>query len=184
MVKILKIYCRNLFLLILGIILYNTNIYGQFWKDDKLSLIKSTVNSDLLRIDGYYYREVNSKYYSIYFFYNDGTLLYGGGGLTFQELIELEARFTTDIWLNSVRKYKDFWGLFTIEGNKIEFEHWYSSSGGPYPAYIRSGEILNDTTFRITQSMRSNGKEVNEKNEVYHFKQFGPKPDSTNNFIK
>ena len=61
---------------------------------------------------------------------------------------------------------------------------WYSPSGGGTPAYVREGKILNDTTFHITTSYRSNGSERHEKDEVYHFRQFYPKPDSTNNFIK
>jgi hypothetical protein len=51
---------------------------------------------------------------------------------------------------------------------------------------VRAGQILNDTTFVIAESYRMNeGKktEVKERNETYHFKQFNPKPDSTNRFI-
>jgi len=52
---------------------------------------------------------------------------------------------------------------------------------------VREGDIINDTTFVISVSYRmKKGKktEVKARNETYHFKQFSPQPDSTNNFIK
>jgi len=186
MVKILNTNSRNLFLLLLGSILYNCNIYAQILKDDKLSLIKQVYAGTQLRIDGYYYLmdKSSNTIIATYLFYNNGILLHGGGWPYSNQFEGLNNNFCSEIWSKVIKEYKDNWGLFAIEGNKIVFERWYPSSGGPYPAYIRSGEILNDTTFIITQSMRSNGKEVSEENEVYHFKQFSPKPDSTNNFVK
>ena len=64
------------------------------------------------------------------------------------------------------------------------FEKWYPNSPGQPKVYIREGKILNDTTFHITASYRPDGSERREKDEIYHFKQFSPKPDSTNNFVK
>lgn len=153
-------------------------------RDDKFALTKQAYFGYQLKINGYYYQKAEGKYYTIYFFYEDGILLYGGGNFNYQELIDKEKDYNNETWLRAVKKYKDFWGVYYIESNSIAFERWYPSSGGPYPAYIRSGEILNDTTFVITKSIRSNGKEEQQLNEVYHFKEFSPKPDSTNNFIK
>jgi hypothetical protein len=88
---------------------------------------------------------------------------------------------------NAYKEYQVMWGVFLIENNSIRFEHWYPSSGGPLKAYVRSGTILNDTTFQITKSYRNkNGEkaEVTSRNEVYHFKQFSPKPDSTNKYVQ
>lgn len=154
-------------------------------RDDKFALTKQAYSGNQLKINGYYYQRAEGKYYTIYFFYEDGVLLYGGGNFTYQELIEKEKEYNNEIWLHAVKKYKDYWGIYNIESNSISFERWYPSSGGPYPAYIRSGEILNDTTFVITKSIRSkNGKEKQQLNETYHFRKFSPKPDSTNTFIK
>ena len=78
------------------------------------------------------------------------------------------------------------WSVFQFDGNNIQFERWYPSSGGPFPAYVRSGEILNDTTFIITEIYRMKDgvkTDVEESNEVYQFQAFSPKPDSTNRFI-
>ena len=153
--------------------------------DDIFTINKQVYLGHQLKINGYYYQKAEGKYYSIYFFYEDGTLLYGDGGFTQKEFIEHEKEFNNNVWLNGVKNYKAYWGLFNIENDSIAFERWYPSSGGPFPAYLRSGKILNDTTFVITKSIRSkNGKEAQQLNETYHFKEFSPKPDSTNNFIK
>jgi hypothetical protein len=78
------------------------------------------------------------------------------------------------------------YGRFLIENDNIKFERWYPGSP-PLPAYIRSGTILNDTTFVITEIYRmknGNKTEVETgRNEIYHFKQFSPKPDSTNRYV-
>ena len=70
---------------------------------------------------------------------------------------------------------KYVYGLFQIEVSIIKIEKWVPSSGGPTKAYLREGEILNDTTFYLMHR---------EKKEIYHFKQYSPKPDSTNKYIK
>ncbi|MBW7845753.1 MAG: hypothetical protein H3C45_08955, partial [Bacteroidia bacterium] len=87
---------------------------------------------------------------------------------------------------DSYKKYKSNWGVFKIEGNFIQFERWYPSDP-PLKAYVRAGTIINDTTFLITESYRmQDGKktEVKTRNETYYFKQFSPKPDSTNTFVQ
>jgi hypothetical protein len=73
--------------------------------------------------------------------------------------------------------------VFIIEDNVIKFERWYPSER-PYNAFVREGVILKDTTFHITKSYRSNGTEKREKDEIYHFRKFSPKPDSTNVYVK
>jgi hypothetical protein len=78
---------------------------------------------------------------------------------------------------------KDCWGVFNIKDNIIKFERWYPGQGAK-KAYVREGIILNDTTFHITKSYRSNGSELKDADEVYHFRKFSPKPDSTNVFVK
>lgn len=51
------------------------------------------------------------------------------------------------------------------------------------PAYLSIGEIQNDTTFVITKAIRPKTDETLVLNEVFHFRAFAPKPDSTNNVI-
>ena len=51
------------------------------------------------------------------------------------------------------------------------------------PTFKAEGIIENDTTLRLYKSIQSDGKEFSE-NDIFHFRKFSPKPDSTNNFIK
>ena len=152
--------------------------------DDKLSIEKQSFSGKQLKTNGYYYFEKNNRFFSNYFLYNDGTLLYGDGSFTNDEFLEHELMFMDKTWINSVKNCKFYWGLYKIEGKFIEFERWYPSSGGPLHTYIKKGEIINDTTFIITKSMRSEGSEQQIENDIYHFRKFSPKPDSTNVFIK
>lgn len=152
---------------------------------EELTLPKQSYNGSELRIDGYYYLKYypseNEIYYSTYFLFQNGIILYGGA-VKETELSRLENDFISYEWINTVRKHRDFWGVFNIKDDKILFERWYPNSPQPVP-YIREGKILNDTTFHITVLYRPDGSERSELNDIYHFKQFSPKPDSTNNFI-
>ncbi len=157
------------------------------FQDDELSLSRQDYTGNQLKVDGYYsFNYTNEEdYVSIYFFYKNGVILSGGSGLQ-RELPEKEEGFRNGTFDNKANSIKFLWGVYQIEGSNIKFERWYPSEK-PYRAYVNEGEILNDTTFRITQSYRTkNGKktEVSEENETYHFKAFSPKPDSTNAFIK
>jgi hypothetical protein len=156
------------------------------FQDDELSLSRQDYTGNQLRIDGYYYFNYTNEedYVRTYFFYKNGLILSGGSSLL-SKLPDLEKSYKDGTYYNHVKSNKLVWGAHQIEGSKIAFEGWYGEK--PYRVYGQEGVILNDSTFRITQSYRmKNGKkkEVESENEVYHFKQFSPKPDSTNSFIK
>jgi hypothetical protein len=131
-----------------------------------------------LKIDGIYYKESENfegLYFQRYALYRNGIIRDLGASSSIDDPSFLSG------------KSKINWGIFQVEGSIIKFERWYPSSGGGLPAYVRAGEILNDTTFVITESYRmQKGKktEIRERNEIYHFHKFSPKPDSTNTFIK
>lgn len=156
------------------------------FSDDKLTLIRQEYKGHELNIDGFYYQyshsNKNTEYYSIYFLYRNGIIIYftTASKSTLDDMPSfIEKHF------NLIQKNKDCYGIFLIEDSSIKFEKWYPANlGQGLPVYIREGKILNDTTFHITVSYRPDGSERREKDEVYHFKQFSPKPDSTNNFIK
>jgi hypothetical protein len=59
-----------------------------------------------------------------------------------------------------------------------------SGSDCGWQVYVKEGFILNDTTLQITRMYRVDGSDEHILNYTYHFRQFSPKPDSTNNFIK
>jgi len=156
------------------------------FKDDELSLERQKYEGSQLRVDGYYFLRysVNGNHRNIiYFLYRDGTLLYGDTPLD-SEINEIEEEFKSGEFYNYAENRKAHWGLFEIDGNSIKFERWYQSS--PYKAYVREGEVLNDTTFKITQSYRMKDGEKTERkerDETFNFKEFSPKPDSTNKFV-
>lgn len=152
---------------------------GERW-DDKLTLPKQNYNGNELRIDGYFYNITESNNYEILFLYRNGTVLHGSYA-SFSELNGLEQSYIDGTYYNIIKNDKPSWGRFIIEGNVISREFWQPSSGGPLDTYTHSGVILNDTTFHITQSWKSHKpKKKNNLDRIYHFKQFSPKPDSTN----
>jgi len=154
---------------------------NKIWKDDELSIKRIDYAGNQLRIDGYYYQKYgNPELFETYILYRSGIILNTG---VVDKLIDLEQAILNPDIINKLKGMKNAWGVFKIDSNVIQFERWYPSDP-PLKAYIRSGVILNDSTFQITKSMRSNGEDVKDRNEVYHFKAFSPKPDSTNNFIK
>jgi hypothetical protein len=154
-------------------------------KDEELTIVKSPYEGNQLRLDGYYYsvNEFTNDIGSSYFFYKDGTILHGGGWPYDDGFEGLESIFNSVNWQKEIRNNRLNWGLFIVDENEISFERWYPSSGGAAPVYLLTGEIINDSTFVITKSIRSKTGEEKERNETYHFKPFSPKPDSTNNFI-
>ena len=142
-------------------------------KDEKNSFQKIPYTGDELRTNGYYfthYQTLGRDYTIVNFFFRDGTLLSAGSfeSLNFnvveQKLVE---RYEL------IKKNKIGWGVFQIIEDKIISESWTTNSGGGgLPVYKWSAKIVNDTTF-----LR------NDSNQTWHFKQFSPKPDSTNRFI-
>jgi hypothetical protein len=154
-------------------------------QDDVLSIPRVPYNGTELRIDGYYY--VVGKdgwYYAPLFFYRNGILHDVKRGYSPDSMEDSVAAYLkSDTYFTIARNNKTTWGVFTIKGDKIQLEKWYPTSGGARWAYVRSGTIIDDTTFRTEKSMRSDGSDSEEENFYYHFKQFSPKPDSTNSFI-
>jgi len=153
--------------------------------DDKLSLERIDYNGNELRIDGYYYnKDPYRSQISVFFLYKNGIILYGGA-FDIDETNEKEERYRNGFYATNAAKYKFNWGVFQIDGTQIKYEKW-TPGAGPSWAFTYEGVILNDTTFVITKSYRAKdvGKKApSEHNWVYHFKEFSPKPDSTNRFI-
>jgi len=171
---------KNLILLILSM-LFAQCTSGD---DDLLSLTLTPYNGNQLRIDGYYYQigYDGKTIFSPYFFYKNGILISPEGmGNSLEEMDSYIKKYYLDC--QSYKKDKLDWGVFIVEGNIIKFGRWYPSER-PLKAFIREGVILNDTTFQITKSYRSDSTEQRGKDEMYYFRSFSPKPDSTNVYIK
>jgi len=154
---------------------------GNLFEDMEFNLKRIEFKGSQFKLDGYYYQKYGDpEQLTIYFFYENGIVLHAGDGYSF----EIEKKFHEDQLYKKLRENKYCWGIFQIDTTSIKFERYYNSDNPSKEAYVSLGTILNDTTFIITRSIRSDGKFESEKNETYHFKQFSPKPDSTNNFIQ
>jgi hypothetical protein len=154
-------------------------------KDESLTLKKVEFTGVQLRTDGFYYGSPTTDYqgvisYELFIFYKNGVLMLPGN----QELKKMEEYIIT-IANSNQENTKFVWGVFNIEDKIIKLEHWAAAQCG-YPTILRTGEILNDTTFVLKRMEIRDRKGVRETdiNEEFHFKQFDTKPDSTNNFIK
>jgi len=132
-----------------------------------------------LRIDGYYYcQEENST--SCIFPYRNGIILSAGGYSTLDlDVVEKEIFDNYDTF----GKDKWDWGVFIITNNQIEYEKWTVPTES-ISTRKSTGTIENDTTFHITEQYFSYNNKKYSVDEVWHFKQFDNKPDSTNNYIK
>jgi hypothetical protein len=157
------------------IFLYGCN---KLFPDEKLTIQRVDYTGNELRTDGYYYYQ-DANYTVVEFLYRNSIIL-SARAYSFHDLNIVEKKMLERY--NEIRADKIGWGVFRISGKTIEYEMWDTSVGGGLPILKCIGIIDNDTTFRIIQCIEL-GKKF-EKNEVYHFRQFSPKPDSTNKWIK
>lgn len=150
------------------------------YTDDEFVLQKTDFTGNQLKIDGYYYSDVeNENYYRLFVFYFNGVTLLPGSTNEPETYI---SELAND---QSLGEVKYIWGLYLIEGNNIKIEYYVPKMVVGMPAYLETGNIINDTTFVITEVERSkDGSEHKILNDKFHFKHFSPKPDSTNNFVK
>ena len=153
------------------------------WENEKMTLVKQPYNGSELRLDGYYYDMEDGKIWSTYFFYRNGILHYGIASDTLGNNLDMyDTWFASDYYLQRLRTGRRRWGLFEIHDDSIVFERWGILEGGD-PVLRFSGRILNDTTFIITRCENPHSGDVCQEQDLYHFRQFSPKPDSTNMFI-
>jgi hypothetical protein len=149
--------------------------------NENLCSQRSEFSENTIRTDGYYYYEYNPPSRNIIFFYKNGVLLYGGA-LSLDEIPEREIMFANGQYYELAKRDKVDWGVFHSSSGKFTFERWYPSTNQWLP-YVSVGEVINDSTIHISLSYRCNASETRVEDETYHFKKFGPKPDSANQFI-
>ncbi len=138
-----------------------------------------------LRMDGYWYKK-NVLTSEAMVLYENGVLLDLSSPPTNTDKFQHWEEYLIPYIISGASSAYDYysdWGVFETTKDSIRFERYYPPSGGPWVPYIRSGIILNDSTFLITEARRSYRKEVEKENILYGFRRFSPKPDSTNRFI-
>jgi len=154
---------------------------SKMFPDDNLTLQRIDYNGNELRLNGYYYCYFeNTDITVIHFLFRNGIIRNAGGYSRFfennreQEMLSYYNKST-----------KTDWGVFVVDGNKIQLEQWIEApSGVRLTVNRRSGYIENDSTIHLTESYNFATKETRQINELWNFREFSPKPDSTNVFIK
>ena len=175
-----KIYC----LLILILYISSCRKVLNCGDKEKLTFSKREFTGTQLKLNGYYYFSFD-KYSKPLFIYQNGVLNnYNFNWFETALVYDFETQLIDGSYFKKVKENKYSWGLYYIIGNEIKYEVFSSKSAvSCYYPIIYTGVILNDTTIQFTNKVNSDGTESESINETYHFKQFSPKPDSTNSFI-
>jgi hypothetical protein len=152
---------------------------------EPISIPKKTLFENF-KIEGYYYSK-HSAGYDIYYFYNNGVVINNGSNYLENDLKILDQKLIEQNKIGNNARF--FWGLYNIENKIIKIEKWVSTAGSKYPTNLFEGEIKDIDKFLLTKQtgidkFEKKNKTVTTINKEYIFRQFSPKPDSTNNFIK
>lgn len=141
-----------------------------------------------LRMDGYFfcnYQNANRMksdtltFIKGFFLFKNGFVKGGKANIykSQEEFLRREG-ITNEI----VKQLKNNWGSYIISGDTIKIQQLEitrtSFTGGLIDVIEQRGKILNDTTIHIFEQRY--GREVEKDDQVYHFRQYSPKPDSSN----
>ena len=161
----------------------------KMFKDEEFSIKCVPYTGTELRIDGYYFMKRtgggndNKRFISYFIFYSNGVS--ATGNMETEKLNDVENRLAT--W--SDNKYlpnnRYVWGPFSVLENKLRMQYYEPSDYLKKRVEELSCTILNDSTFYLDK-IHLVGSEKDGRSfstGEYRFKQFSPKPDSTNNFI-
>ena len=163
--------------------------------DQAVLSVPEDITNKGLRLDGYYYTidkcsGGNSTFQinSYYVFYKNGVFM---GGINYaignecNQIEPLLSKVNLDLkTCNFPNENSTAKGTIQISSDSI----FLQSVGGRFGDCIRTyvGKVLNDTTFIITygSSTRCAGDSYEERqpdtlNLLFHFRKFGPKPDSS-----
>jgi len=173
------------------------------FQDFKRSHHESKLN---FKINGYYYREYigptihneHQKQIEILIFYADGSVYVSGTFLntkknTNGKTVTIDITFSemhkeiTNFLINFKTNKKSGWGFYKILKDSIIIKYYEMGGPGilipiiPYYLCIKRGKVVNDTTLIIKNNdCFSHNIYQKQTNEIYKFKKFSPKPDSTN----
>ena len=115
-------------------------------------------------------------------YYQNGVVIDGGA---VKSLWQLEDDIISGKFYESRKENIESWGVFMVDGFNIIRESIEAVGWTHRISFLYYGEILNDTTiqFYTKKETYSNAKEQKYE-RLYYFKEFSPKPDSTNVFIR
>ena len=157
---------RLLVVLAVVAVLTACDAFGGF---DELTLARQPYPGNALRVDGYYAASGptgDGERFVALFLFRNGVVRYGGSSVG-RDVLESKFGQYGD------RRYD--WGVFVVEEDQIKIERWYPGDGPHVPAIVKPGRIVDDTTFGFTSALGTS--------EVYSFRRFAPKPDSTSLYL-
>jgi len=182
---------KHFWLIILVIVTFSScdNIINYLWsvgEGEPLTIRPSQANTDLLSLDGFYYRiiEVNPDSvirYQIVFLNENGRCSFFNFSAKNTE--QLRFKLKNCDW-GQLLENRTVWGVFTIDSNKeITLQRWLSGQGVD-PVYSYLGEIQTNTTFKLNESLKVGKNESPTLIDyTFQFQQFDLKPDSTTRYI-
>lgn len=155
-------------------------------KSENLTFSKNPYIGNHLRLDGYYYASRLTNHLDPLILYRNGIVTgFNVYVVDHNEINDFETKLSNGEYYNYLLSQKYNWGLYKIDSNIIECETFQTDGGLSrcwYPiTYF--GTILNDTTLSFNRVYTSEGEFLFYAKDTFHFKQFTPKPDSTNPFI-
>ncbi len=149
-----------------------------------LTIKKIPYLGDELRIDGYYYSDLDfNNNLSAAVFYKDGFCIHTriASPVNQDTLNYIENEILlNDKYIAKMKKDPFHIGVFQIIYPNIEFEVWEYKAW----TFTYSGKIINDSTFIINKSICNENGKIYLENLTYRFKPFSSKPDSTNVWIE
>ena len=156
-------------------------------KKNNFTFTPQSQNNPPLMLSGYYDHTFSlsngSIEHDILFLYTNGVVLFAATDEI--NLIETENDFKSGKYYAAIKNEKNSWGPFKINEGTLEFQRWFPAENAPVHFY--TCKILNNQSFEIYQTgfmVRGKKKQTRNISEVYTFKAFGPKPDSTNKYVK
>ncbi|MGB3548963.1 MAG: hypothetical protein WBA17_18460 [Saprospiraceae bacterium] len=142
---------------------------------EELSLLREDNSQSAINMDGYFYTKYEYGYIAL-FFYENGVVYTTNTIEGISDLEYLDDHIRRKHSEAKAIQLRWFWGIYRTEGDIIKLNYWLSGTGSVYPAEISEGKIVNPSTIRIPW--------INDQLNEFKFRQFSPKPDSTNAFIK
>lgn len=143
-----------------------------------------------LKINGYYYsfdtlgRNTSTPRIDIdiILFYRNGIVMkhsVEADGTDTLQLIEGHLHSMPTEWM---LKTSSGFGTFVILNNTLQLSYW--GKAWDYDSFRYDALILNDSTFITKGFFINNQSRTDWNGQIYHFKQYSPKPDSTCVFIE
>lgn len=149
--------------------------------ESELCSARQINDSEALKLNGFYYRTFGiPERWVIHFLNQNGTLL-STLSVNASDSLQIESILNQNGFYNG-QAVLSSWGIYVIDGDNIRTEKWHPSNIG-HDVYARVGKIINDSTFVLERSFRCDGSESSNELEVYHFREFSPKPDSISPYI-